>query len=238
MIGSLPLWATVLVVFVSLTLGVALCGMGVWMLYGPSFESSADRSQRESRNSSDGKVDPFVADGGTPLPKDIGNRDVRLEPPRIESVRVSLLTEIYRWMVWKWNRKRLVQDGYVQWFLIDGTWPTPRFVKPKRSGSGIPYVDVDGERYLFPEKALVPDEQQGAWTVVHRKGNSEPINPNDGDELAIPADALKDYASREVLKGDAGGLGWLNAKTLIYAGMGATILMVVAAYLLMQGGML
>jgi hypothetical protein len=234
LLSAIPLWGLILLVLTGILVTGAGTALLLWNLYGPSFDSITNRDRLEQRGATDKEV--LRTDGGEVLPERLPTR-VKLDPPRITSVRVSILTELYRWMVWKWNRKRLVQDGYIQWILLDGTFPSPQFVRPERNGDGIPVINHDGETYLAPENALIPDEQQGAWTVIHRKGQADPINPHDQDELAIPADALNDYASRTVLKESAGGLG-INPKLLVYGGIAVMILLVVAAYAMMQTGVI
>lgn len=104
------------------------------------------------------------------------------------------------WRAWQYKRKRrkLTSEGYVQWYLIDDTFPTPKYIKPKRKSGGIPEYEYDGETYLFPKSALIPSDEQGMWTAVHRRGEADPINPRDADDLAIDADSLKEYLEMRV----------------------------------------
>jgi len=82
---------------------------------------------------------------------------------------------------------------------------------------------------------MVPSERQGAWTVMHRKGNADPINPDDQDELAIPADALADYLSRGVTVDPPGLFANINAKVLLYGCLGILIILVMTVGALQMG---
>lgn len=118
---------------------------------------------------------------------------VELDPPIVRDG--GLLVEL--WRTWRYLRKRkkLVQEGYVQWFLVDDGWPRPTYVKPKERGGGILEVEHDGTRYLFPRGGMIPDETSGIWTIVHQKGDAEPLNVQAPSEFAIPPDELEEYLS-------------------------------------------
>lgn len=92
------------------------------------------------------------------------------------------------------KKKKLTAKGYVQWHLIDGgTFPTPKFVKPHYEGGGVPELKHGGNRYLFPKKAMLPDDETGMWTVVHKAGEADPYNLTDPTKYSIPNDALEEY---------------------------------------------
>ena len=133
---------------------------------------------------------------------------VEIEPPRMDNG--GRIKQIWKTRRYLKKREKLLGDGYVQWILIEDTYPRPRFVKPKRFGAGIPEVEHDGERYLFPDQAMIPSDD-GMWTVVHRKGEADPLNINEPAENAIPADRLEQYLNLRVQTTPP---GWLDALDL------------------------
>lgn len=107
------------------------------------------------------------------------------------------------------ERKKIARKGYVQWFLIDSGWPQPRWVQPKQKGGGVPELEHDGHRYLFPKAAMLPSDREGAWTIAHRKGEADPIDLRErepGEPPAIPADSLEDYINIKVTATSPAGL--------------------------------
>jgi len=104
------------------------------------------------------------------------------------------------WKQYKHNKKqkRIAGKGYVQWYLIDDGWPEPKYVKPKREGGGVREYEHDGEIYLFPREAFLNDKRTGAWTVVHRKGELDPISLQEPGKHALDADAAKEWAELTV----------------------------------------
>jgi hypothetical protein len=111
------------------------------------------------------------------------------------------------------KKKRVAQKGYVQWYLIDGGWPAPRMVRPEQKGGGVPELEHDGNRYLFPKQAMLPSDREGAWTVVHRKGEADPLplrQRRPGEAPALSGDAVDDVITRRVTTSAPGWLSDLN----------------------------
>lgn len=138
-----------------------------------------------------------------------GGQIVEMTPPNVRSERFGLMKTVRE----KRKKKRMLDKGYVQWYLIDDSFPRPQFVKPKRDESGVPKVEKGDETYLFPPHGRLPSEEQGMWTYVHRKGEADPVNLRDPDDLAIPADVLSEYLTMAVTSkppGLLGGLGGLG----------------------------
>jgi len=148
-----------------------------------------------------------------------------LRPPDLRNARFGLLSEFWRLHKHHRKRRRLSSKGYVQWFLIDDTYPVPQYVQPDLNGGGIPEVEHDGTRYLFPKSAMLASEEQGLWTVVHKRGEAEPINLREPSEDAIKADALDEYLRMRVTTEPPGWLGDLNldAATLMKVGLALVI---------------
>jgi hypothetical protein len=122
---------------------------------------------------------------------------VALDPPDLSEG--SYLEKHFR--LWRHYRKRrkLLGRGYVQWILIEDGWPTPKFVQPVAEGGGIPTVEHDGTKYLFPPSAAIPDEQTGLRTIVHKKGEADPVNLEVPNELAIRADVMSEYLTNDLV---------------------------------------
>lgn len=147
---------------------------------------------------------------------------VELDPPRMDTG--GKLRQMWRTRRYLNKREKLIGDGYVQWFLIEDTFPRPKFVKPSRYGAGIAELEHDGERYLFPDQAMLPSDD-GMWTVVHRKGEADPMNIKEPSELAIPSDRLEEYLNLRVQTTPPGWLDAmdLDASTIITLGVAAII---------------
>jgi hypothetical protein len=114
-----------------------------------------------------------------------------------------------RWMK-KRNRRRkeknALSKGYVRWHLVSDALSKPRYVKPEREeGGNVPEFEYEDETYLFPESAMVPDAEDGIWTVVHREGKAEPLNLREGDDDALDANALNEYLNMRVTSQDPNG---------------------------------
>lgn len=144
-------------------------------------------------------------DGGLPTgvdPQETHDPDevslLELPAPELQTARFGWPQKLYRMHRQHKKRRKLANQGYVQWYLIDDTYPTPKFVKPEMKGGGIAEYELDGERYLFPKDAMVASEQQGLWTIVHKKGEADPVNLRDPTAYAIPADSLENYLDMRV----------------------------------------
>lgn len=142
--------------------------------------------------------DPEVEDGEL----------VSLSPPDLRGHRFGNVGQVLS--VWRYLRKRrkLLNKGYVQWYLLDDSFPEPKFVKPKGEGGGIPELTHDGTHYLFPRDVMLPDERQGLWTVVHRKGEADPVNLRSPNDLSVPTKTLTEYLQQRV---SASPPGWLDS---------------------------
>ncbi len=124
---------------------------------------------------------------------DSGGDVVELSPPDLKNTRFGKLGEMWALRRHIKKRQKLIEKGYVQWYLIDDTFPEPKFVKPAYEGGTMRELKHDGARYLFPRDAMLPSERQGMWTVVHKVGEADPVNMSDPARNAIPADALQEY---------------------------------------------
>lgn len=120
-----------------------------------------------------------------------------LRPPSVADARFGWFGQLWRTRNWLKKREKLRGKGYVQWYLVDDQFSTPKYVKPERKGGGLLELKHDGERYLFPENAMVPSEN-GLWTVIHRKGEADPLNLRDPARLSIPTDELEEYLNLRV----------------------------------------
>ncbi|QLD84617.1 hypothetical protein HWV23_02730 [Natronomonas halophila] len=129
---------------------------------------------------------------------------VSFDEPDIKTARWGLFQKLWRMRRKMKKRRRFANKGYVQWFLIDDTFPKPKFVKPQTDGSGIPYVVHKGKRYLFPKEAMVASEEQGIWTIAHKANEADPINLRDPSKNAIPADTLEEVATLMVTSSKPG----------------------------------
>jgi len=140
---------------------------------------------------------------------EIGHESMDLEPPEHDSRFGAFGNVLKEWRHRK-KRKRIAGHGYVQWYLIDDGWPRPKYVKPKRKGGGVREYEHDGEIYLFPREAFLNDSRTGAWTVVHRKGELDPINLQEPGKNALDADAAKEWAELKVTSSPPGLLEKLD----------------------------
>lgn len=131
---------------------------------------------------------------------------VEMTPPNVRDERFGLMKTVRE----KRKKQKMLDKGYVQWFLIDDSFPRPKFVKPKKDESGIPKVEQGDDTYLFPPHARLPSEEQGMWTYVHRQGEADPIDLRDPNDLAIPADVLSEYLTMAVTSKPPGLLGGLG----------------------------
>lgn len=158
---------------------------------------------------------------------------VNLNNPSVSGARFGLLGELWGCYKHYLRRRRLAKKGYAQWFRIEnGTLSGPHYVRPEADAeSPIPFVEHDGGRYFFPDKAMVSDTSVGMWTAVHRKGEADPINLRDGDEDAISAEAAQKWSEMAVTSekpgGLLGGLGDLSAQQMMAIAIGGVVLVTV-----------
>jgi hypothetical protein len=127
------------------------------------------------------------------------------------------------------KKKKALGRGMVRWHLIGSSFEEPRYIKPTRTNGGnIPEVEHEGETYIFPEDASVPSEEDGVPVVVHRKGESDPINLRSGWDLAVDSGSLSQYltlrvTSKRPQSGLLGGLGGYDSMTLFRYGLLAIV---------------
>jgi hypothetical protein len=163
---------------------------------------------------------------------------VDLQPPDLRTARFGTLGELFR--VWRYldKRRKLANKGYVQWFLVGDTFPTGKFVKPDAKSGGMRELDHDGVTYLFPRDAMLPDENQGVLTFVHKRGDAEPLNLRDPAHESIPADVLDEYLSMRVSASAPSLLDQfdMNPKDLIKYAIGGIILLAIGKGVL-EGGL-
>lgn len=125
---------------------------------------------------------------------------VKMPQPDLKDATFGLPQTLWRMRKAHKKRRKLAKKGYVRWFLIDQTFPEPRFVKPKLTGTGEPEVRHDGVPYAFPRNAMVADERTGMYTVIHKRGDSEPINLRDPAKEALPADRVEEWLQLQLHK--------------------------------------
>jgi len=145
----------------------------------------------------------------------MGNEDIgpiEIQPPEYNS-RLGALGNAIKQYRHNKKRKKIAGKGYVQWYLIDDSWPEPKYVKPKRKGSAVRELEHDGEIYLFPREAFLSDRRTGAWTVVHRKGELDPIALQEPKKNALDADSAKKWAELTVTSSPPGLLEKLDLDT-------------------------
>lgn len=171
--------------------------------------------------------DEPATDGGVTADAAIENdrATVDLPPPTLRNARFGWFSEMRRLHKHHKKRRKLADEGYVQWFLVGDRWPTPRFIKPERNDNGIPQYEYKGKTYLFPESALIPSEQQGLWTAIHKQGDAKPIKPQEPSEVPIPADVLTEYLKLSVTSTAPGFLDGLDLEPadIIKWGMAALV---------------
>jgi hypothetical protein len=170
-----------------------------------------------------------VVDYETAMENGTESAVVRMPKPDLKTGRFGLLGKYYRIHKTHKRRRKLARKGYVRWFLVDETFPEPKFVKPELDGSGLPEVRQDGVPYTFPRAAMLPDERNGMYTVVHKRGDSEPINLQDPAKEAIPADLVDDWIQLQLHRDPP---SWwdnidLDPQTIMAVAIGLTILIAV-----------
>lgn len=158
---------------------------------------------------------------------------VDLDPPDIKTATFGLPQILLRMWWHRRKRRKLAKSGYVEWYLIDGTFPTPSYIKPSDEGGAMLEYEHGDQTYLFPRQAAIATERQGMWTYIHRKGEADPINLRQSNRHSVDAGALQEYLDMRVSKEPPSWLGNLNItpKHIV----GAAIAMIVI-YALLQGG--
>lgn len=138
------------------------------------------------------------------------NEEVTLEPPDLTSSRFGLLGDLYNIRRFLKKRKKLLGNGYVEWYLINDTIPKPKYIKPTFEGAGIREYKHDGNRYLFPKDQLIPNSQNGMWTAFHQVGDADPLNMTDPKEHSLPADVVEEWSNMRVSSSPPGLLDRLD----------------------------
>lgn len=160
-----------------------------------------------------------------------------LQRPDLKKSKLGL---IGHFLSYWWYRRKLrskIDEGYVLWELIDDGRSGAKFVKPNYEGNGIPELEYDGNRYLFPPKARVPDKRTGMWFYRHQRGDAVPINLRHPDEEALDPGVLQRYRDMTPQTESPGWLSGLDldAQDLVmYAVLGVGLLAVVIQF---TGGM-
>lgn len=138
-------------------------------------------------------IDAEVVDGEEAAPD--GGHVIEIRQPQTRSPRFGIVSILWRLYRKHKKRKKVGEDGYVEWYLVDDAWPEPKFVKPESEGGGVPEYEYDGTTYLFPRQGRLPNSTTGMWTVVHSKGDAKPINLELTGEPAIDPQTLNEYAT-------------------------------------------
>lgn len=184
-----------------LAIAVGILSFGVMKLY---------------QRGSDGEEFDFPTDDSLGEPGEEFEPPRHMSPPemRRSSSRLGLVGELWRMKRIRDKRQKYLGDGYVMWYLVGDTFPTPRFVKPELERGGIPEYEIDGERYLFPRSAALPTESEGFWTYVHQKGDADPVNLNEPKQHSLPADAVEEWTT---MRPAASPPSWLDSLGLDFA---------------------
>lgn len=125
------------------------------------------------------------------------------------------------------KKQNALDKGVIRWHVIGSAFEKPKYIKPERKeGGNIPEVEHDGDTYYFPNEASVPAEEEGVPVVVHRKGESDPLNLRDDWDLAVDAGTLTQYlnlrvSSQKPATGllDGMGLGDYDSMTIFRYGI-------------------
>lgn len=152
------------------------------------------------------------------------SESVALDAPDIKSAR-TILGEFWAWRKWRKKRRKYADKGYIKWKLIGSTEPAPKFIKPELNGGGIAEYEHQGETYLFPKRAALPDPRTGMLTFYHREGDAKPINPQSGQLASIDPADLKEYLTK---RPTASPPSWLDSfdldgQTLLYLMIGLVL---------------
>lgn len=137
-----------------------------------------------------------------------------IDPELVEALDIK--TSYFGWLQeWRTHKakRRKARKGYIQWYLIDGAWPEPRFVKPKQHAHGMPEYEHKGKTYFFPPGAAVPSAKEGMRTVIHHVDDAKPVNVTEPGKPAIDPASVKKYISMGAVTGPPGWLANLNWDT-------------------------
>lgn len=137
---------------------------------------------------------------------------VDLPPPQYDS-RLGALGNAWKQYRHHKKRKKYASAGYVKWYLIEDSWPKPRYIQPSHEGGGEMEYEHDGKVYLFPREAMLADKRTGTWTVVHREGELDPISLQEPEQYALDADAAKQWLDLRVTSTAPGWLEGLDLDT-------------------------
>lgn len=160
---------------------------------------------------------------------DTPGASVTVPTPDLAGSRFGVLGELLA--LWR-NRKkkrRLGKKGYVRWQLVGETWESPRYIKPEKKAGGVGEYELDGETYFFPTKAMRPAPRFGLQTVIHKRGIADPINLDDPDEYAVPADVLNEYLTKRVTSSAPGLMEQFDVDTSDAIKIAIAVVIVAAA---------
>jgi hypothetical protein len=167
-------------------------------------------NQPEPERPPEPSIDEEPADDDAGL--ELEESPVDLPPPEFDS-RFGALGNAWRQYRHHKKRKRYASAGYVKWYLIEDSWPKPRYIKPSHEGGGEMEYEHDDKVYLFPREAMLADKRTGTWTVVHREGELDPIALQEPEKYALDADAAKQWLDLRVTSTAPGWLEGLDLDT-------------------------
>lgn len=164
--------------------------------------------------------------------------EITFEPPRIRKSRFGIVGALWKTYRYLKKSEKLAGHGYVKWYLVDDTWPTPKYVKPEDKGAGVREYEHDDGVYLFPDDARKPSAHDGMWTFVHQTGDPEPVNVIDYRETVISSKQADEWLTQGVSAerpGD-GLIDWLVDLSPQQMMMGGVAIAVILAVVFGQGG--
>lgn len=174
MIAGLPTWAVATIALLAIA---AVAG------FIEAARSQATTDEFEEFRNDDGSLPDVVS----------------LDPPTMRGSRFGVIGEMLK--TWRYLNKteKLAGKGYVKWYLIDDTFPKPKFVKPEdENGTGIPRVEHDDGVYLFPRDAAKGSAENGMWTFIHQAGDAEPLNIHDYRETVLKPEEVEEWLTQTV----------------------------------------
>jgi hypothetical protein len=135
------------------------------------------------------------------------------------------------------KKEKALKKGCVRWHLVGASFSAPMYVKPEaKEGGNVAEIEYEGNTYLFPKEAMVPAEEEGVPTIVHREGEADPINLRDEWDLAIGSNTLKEYLTLRIMNPKPSGLGSLlggldSMDILRYGIIGLVVLFIAMEFL-------
>jgi len=128
------------------------------------------------------------------------------------------------------KQRKAAKKGWVKWYRIGSNMSAPKWVAPKREGSGLPKVTVNGEPYYFNPDAMITDAETGAYVAVHREGESDPINLQDPAYPGIEADLMERTINMEAESDPPGFFDsfGMSTQTLMWVAIGGSFIVYAA----------